>query len=344
MERIIQRYQEGGAVVAQPAVATGIPQGGNAANAIAEYMLGTLAGPLSYTGGTQGVPDYLALAAEQKIIREEKLAKVAAEKAAAAAASAAAAAAAASYQATPVYSNTKNQNQGSTAADTQAYFHGQDAGTKSAQAYEDRLGIDPDRKESFFSGGGSDGKGSFGKVGDFFGGAKNMGGPIGYNMGTVSGPVGYNTGGVSVAQSRLSDDERMRQAQLRTPQMLQTPMVSQGGPQEKGPLSGLGGQLASGMMMKGANAGVSSLMGKLGTMMGGAGASAGAGAGAAAAGGTGLMAAAAPILGPLVIGWGLGKAFGLFNEGGEVTCPICEKQPCECNEIQKIMKSPLSGE
>lgn len=360
MERIIQRYQEGGAVVAQPAVATGIPQGGNAANAIAEYMLGTLAGPLSYTGGTQGVPDYLALAAEQKIIREEKLAKIAAEKAAAAAASAAAAAAAASYQATPVYSNTKNQNQGSTAADTQAYFHGGGGGYKSNGVYKPATG--------FAHGGGADGVGSFGKVGDFFGGigdsigvtnykdkkssftkssgARNMGGPIGYNMGTVSGPIGYNTGGVSVAQSRLSDDERMRQAQLRTPQMLQTPMISQGDLQEKGPLSGLGGQLASGMMMKGANAGVTSLMSKLGTMMGGAGASgaAGAGAGAAAAGGTGLMAAAAPILGPLVIGFGLGKAFGLFNEGGKVTCPICKKQPCECNEIQKIMKSPLSGE
>ena len=346
MKRIIQGYQEGGSVVAQPAVATGIPQGGNAATAIAEYMLGTLAGPLSYQGGTQGVPDYLALAAEQKVIREEEIARKKAEEAAAAAAAAASAAAAATYQAT---SSSKGSNKGSTAADVQAYHHG--GGHKPATG--------------FAHGGGADGVGNFGKVGDFFGGisdsmgitnykdkkssfdtpsgARNMGGPIGYNMGTLSGPVGYNTGGVSVAQSRLSEDERMRQSQMRTPQIVQ-PMARQ--PQQKGPLSNIGTQLATGAMMKGADAGVTSLMGKLGTMMGGAGAAgaatgaATAGAGAAAAGGAGLMAAAAPILGPLVIGFGLGKAFGLFNEGGKVPCS-CGKTPCKC---KKVMKSPLSGE
>jgi len=346
MKRIIQGYQEGGSVVAQPAVATGIPQGGNAATAIAEYMLGTLAGPLSYEGGTQGVPDYLALAAEQKIIREEAIAKKKAEEAAAIAAAAAASAtvAAAKYQAT----SNKGSNKGSTAADVQAYHHG-GGGYKPDGGYKPATG--------FAHGGGADGVGNFGKVGDFFGGisdsmgitnykdkkssfdtpsgARNMGGPIGYNMGTLSGPVGYNTGGVSVAQSRLSEDERMRQSQMRTPQIVQ-PMAIQ--PQQKGPLSNIGTKLATGAMMKGADAGVTSLMGKLGTMMGGAGA-AGAG-GAAAAGGTGLMAAAAPILGPLVIGFGLGKAFGLFNEGGKVPCS-CGKTPCKC---KKVMKSPLSGE
>ena len=103
MKRIIQRYQEGGVVQAAPqpemsvmpvqtnqnsqqpqethwdnlkgtqrttgplavgpVVATGIPQGGYAKQAIADYMAGkTLGGPLSYVAGESNVPDYHALA------------------------------------------------------------------------------------------------------------------------------------------------------------------------------------------------------------------------------------------------------------------------------------------
>ena len=50
MQRIIQKYQEGGTV--QPATATGLPAGGNAASAIANYMMGPMsanAATLSYT-------------------------------------------------------------------------------------------------------------------------------------------------------------------------------------------------------------------------------------------------------------------------------------------------------
>ena len=65
MRRIIQRYQEGGAVqpAPGPVVATGIPQGGHAKQAIADYLAGeSLGGPLSYVAGQSNVPDYRALA------------------------------------------------------------------------------------------------------------------------------------------------------------------------------------------------------------------------------------------------------------------------------------------
>jgi len=73
MRRIIQKYQEGGVVqpAPGPAVATGIPQGGHAAAAIQSYLSGQAAGPLSYTAGQSTVPDYRALANERRRLRGE---------------------------------------------------------------------------------------------------------------------------------------------------------------------------------------------------------------------------------------------------------------------------------
>jgi len=199
------------------------------------------------------------------------------------------------------------------------------------------------------SGGGSDGVGNFGAVGDFFGSIgdalnvtnydgsqedkpsgssggwswfKNNGGPIGLNAG---GP----SGGISVANTGLREDE-IRQRQM---------MQSQIQPEQKSPLSGIGESLMMGAVDNGINTGLATLASKeglagtLGTMMG----SGGVGATAATGGlGAGMMAA----LGPVGIGLGLGKLFGVFNDGGKVPCS-CGKTPCKC---AKGKKSPLSGE
>ena len=153
----------------------------------------------------------------------------------------------------------------------------------------------------------------------------NNGGPIGprvqtYNNGSI--------GGVAVAKSGLREDE-IRQRQLMQARMPQT---------EASPLSAIGSKLAMGAIDKGIGSAASSMaakegiMGTLGTALGGN-AVTGAATGAA---GTGLMAA----LGPIGIGIGLGKLFGLFNDGGKVPCS-CGKTSCKC---AKEMKSPLSGE
>ena len=156
-------------------------------------------------------------------------------------------------------------------------------------------------------------------------GGRNMGGPIGprvqsYNNGSI--------GGVAVAKSGLREDE-IRQRQLMQARMPQI---------EASPLSNIGSKLAMGAIDKGIGSAASSmaakegLVGTLGTALGGS-AATGAATGAA---GTGLMAA----LGPIGIGIGLGKLFGLFNDGGKVPCS-CGKTSCKC---AKEMKSPLSGE
>ena len=153
----------------------------------------------------------------------------------------------------------------------------------------------------------------------------NNGGPIGprvqtYNNGSI--------GGVEVAKSGLREDE-IRQRQLMQARMPQT---------EASPLSDIGSKLAMGAIDKGIGSAASSMaakegfVGTLGTALGGN-AATGAATGAA---GTGLMAA----LGPIGIGIGLGKLFGLFNDGGKVPCS-CGKTSCKC---AKEMKSPLSGE
>ena len=153
----------------------------------------------------------------------------------------------------------------------------------------------------------------------------NNGGPIGprvqtYNNGSI--------GGVEVAKSGLREDE-IRQRQLMQARMPQT---------EASPLSDIGSKLAMGAVDKGIESAASSMaakegfVGTLGTALGGN-AVTGAATGAA---GTGLMAA----LGPIGIGIGLGKLFGLFNDGGKVPCS-CGKTSCKC---AKEMKSPLSGE
>ena len=154
---------------------------------------------------------------------------------------------------------------------------------------------------------------------------KNMGGPIGPRIQTYNDG---SAGGVAVAKSGLREDE-IRQRQLMQARMPQV---------EASPLSDIGSKLAMGAIDKGIGSAASSmaakegLVGTLGTALGGN-AATGAATGAA---GTGLMAA----LGPIGIGIGLGKLFGLFNDGGKVPCS-CGKTPCKC---AKEMKSPLSGE
>ena len=73
-------------------------------------------------------------------------------------------------------------------------------------------------------------------------------------------------------------------------------------------------------------AGQGGLAGTLGTALGGT----------AGAAGSGMMAA----LGPIGIGIGLGKLFGVFNTGGKVTCS-CGKPNCNCSS--KMKYSPLGG-
>jgi len=153
----------------------------------------------------------------------------------------------------------------------------------------------------------------------------NNGGPIGPRVKTYNNG---SPGGVAVAKSGLREDE-IRQRQLMQARMPQT---------EASPLSAIGSKLAMGAVDKGIESAASSMaakegfMGTLGTALGGN-AVTGAATGAA---GTGLMAA----LGPIGIGIGLGKLFGLFNDGGKVPCS-CGKTSCKC---AKEMKSPLSGE
>jgi hypothetical protein len=167
----------------------------------------------------------------------------------------------------------------------------------------------------------------------------NTGGEVSHNNignNPPAGPIGprvqtYNNGsagGVAVAKSGLREDE-IRQRQLMQARMPQV---------EASPLSAIGSKLAMGAVDKGIGSAASSmaakegLVGTLGNALGGS-AVTGAATGAA---GTGLMAA----LGPIGIGIGLGKLFGLFNDGGKVPCS-CGKTSCKC---AKEMKSPLSGE
>ena len=154
----------------------------------------------------------------------------------------------------------------------------------------------------------------------------NAGSPM--NNGGSVGPLAqrYNNGspgGVTTAKSGIREEEiRERQRmQARLPDV------------KASPVSGIGERLAMGAVNNGINTGLATmagkegLMGTLGTMMG---------SGGGAVAGTGMMSA----LGPIGIGIGLGKMFGLFNDGGKVPCS-CGKTPCKC---AKRKKSPLSGE
>ena len=144
------------------------------------------------------------------------------------------------------------------------------------------------------------------------------------NNGGYIGPLvkGYNNGGVSLAKSGLREEEiqERQRMQARLPQVQQSA------------LPGIGSKLALGAIDKGigsaasALAGQQGLAGTLGTALGGT----------AGAAGTGMMAA----LGPIGIGLGLGKLFGVFNKGGKVTCS-CGKPNCNCSS--KMKYSPLGG-
>ena len=144
------------------------------------------------------------------------------------------------------------------------------------------------------------------------------------NNGGFIGPLvkGYNNGGVSLAKSGIREEEiqERQRMQARLPQV------------QKNPLSDVGSQLATGAINKGIGSAASSLAGQgglagtLGTALGGT----------AGAAGSGMMAA----LGPIGIGIGLGKLFGVFNKGGKVTCS-CGKPNCNCSS--KMKYSPLGG-
>jgi len=279
MQRIIQRYQEGGTV--QPATATGLPAGGNAASAIANYMMGPMsanAATLSYTGGGEGVPDYHALALEQKKLRE----------------------AAALIGLQSQIKNAGNTSSGEDKMEERNQPGGDLYKPFYNEYYDDSAGYDysgadssfqgyTSEREPLFSGGGADGVGNFGRVGDYFGGIKdavfskpkakektnasnlsdddgyinsrfnyggpigyNMGGmkkPVGYNMGTMDGPVGYNVGGVSQVARSMLPEEQLQQRQMQQAQF------SQG----QGPLAEIGNAIG----MKVAGKGVDTALGKM---------------------------------------------------------------------------------
>jgi len=256
MQRIIQKYQEGGTV--QPVTATGLPAGGNAASAIANYMMGPMsanATTLSYTGGGEGVPDYHALALEQKKLRE----------------------AAALVELQSQIANAGSTSSGQDKMEERNLPGGDLYKPTYNEYYDDSAGYDysgnddsfqgyTSVREPLFSGGGADGKGNFGKVGDFFGGLKdkvfgsNMGGPIGYNvgsmkkpvgynMGTLNGPIGYNVGGVSQVARTMLPEEQIQQRQMQQAQF------SQG----QGPLAEIGNALG----LKVAGKGVDKAMEKM---------------------------------------------------------------------------------
>ena len=147
----------------------------------------------------------------------------------------------------------------------------------------------------------------------------NNGGPISMNPSRVQKYNNGSTGGVAIANTRLSEEE------IRQRQLMQSPLPQA----QASPLSNIGSQLAMGAVDKGIGSAASSMAAKKGLMstfgkaLGG---NAATGAATSAAG-TGLMAA----LGPIGIGLGLGKLFGVFNDGGKVP-------------YTKRKKSPLSGE
>ena len=150
----------------------------------------------------------------------------------------------------------------------------------------------------------------------------NTGGKVSHNNignNPPAGPLSYlNTGGISVANTGLREDEiRQRQA-----------MQAKIQPEQPNALDQIGSKLAMGAVDKGIGAAASSLAAQ-GGMMGSLGSALGGTAASAATGGlgAGMMAA----LGPVGIGLGLGKLFGVFNYGGKVPYP-------------KQKKSPLSGE
>ena len=209
MQRIIQRYQEGGSV--GPATNTGLPAGGNAASAIANYLLGPMSAnttSLSYTGGGEGIPDYHALALEQERIRKANMIANAA---------------------TSYARGTSDGDVGGYV--TQGYTQSNDPATIIAQNEEDRLGIDPDRNESTFSGGGSDGVGNFGTFGDYMGGitdaigitdyagtaAKNNAAEKSSNQNTMSNftaNYGNEAGGISTSKPKPKAEKKINASNL----------------------------------------------------------------------------------------------------------------------------------
>ena len=445
MRHIIQKYQEGGVV--QPAVNTGIPQGGYAAPAIQNYLSGNssgnTSGPLSYGvgSGSSGVPDYKSMAAERRRLRKE-LAATGAPLAAQLEAIKDADTYAATPAPAPVTNTNSTGSDGTTASyvtDIENYgapgghWGGADPGPvinvaanittenptgatyanpAAAAEYEANLILNSSISDEdfwntwesggssggMFSGGGSDGAGEYGVVGDIGAGINDLAATVvnntlignGYSYLTGNdlispyvqpeseidystpaptyttpaptyttpvvdnndsdqddfmasilapttslrpvsrpkpkryggsgrndgGPIGYNTGGISVANTGLREDE------IRQRQMMQAQIAPQ---QEAGPLSGIGEKVAMGAVNNGITNGLGALaakegiMGSLGSMLGGSAATGT--AATAAAGGSAMMAA----LGPVGIGLGLGKLFGVFNKGGKVPYPKQKK-------------------
>jgi|MDTC01.3.fsa_nt_gb hypothetical protein len=161
MDRIIKGYKMGGKVKyyneGTPKTTTGLPVGGNAASAIASYLTAPLTGTLSYdpTAAQQG-DAYLKAAKERRELRDSLK----------------------ETDLTPtqqaIVMNNSNEDKmeerKEKGGDLYQYNYLTDPATVAANAEMDRLGIDPDRNESTFSGGGADGQGNFGTFGDYLGG------------------------------------------------------------------------------------------------------------------------------------------------------------------------------
>ena len=183
MRRIIQKYQEGGVV--QPAVNTGVPQGGNAASAIKSYLSGNVSGPLSYTASESNTPDYRAMAADRARLRAQLAATGASIGDQVRAINDADAIVA--TERTNTKSTGSDGTTSSWGSDQDTYgapggFWGGNSDSEGNLIRNDSVSDDDfwDTFESgessggLFTGGGSDGAGQYGVLGDIGGGVRNI--------------------------------------------------------------------------------------------------------------------------------------------------------------------------
>jgi len=154
MDRIIKYYNEG-----TPRTITGLPAGGNAASAVTAFLTGAPTGTLSYDPTAVQQGDAYLAAAKAKREAREALALTTASTATTSATNTG-----------NVSGEDKMEERKAKGGDLYQYNYLTDPATVAANAEMDRLGIDPDRNETMFSGGGADGQGNFGTFGDYVGG------------------------------------------------------------------------------------------------------------------------------------------------------------------------------
>ena len=154
MNRIIKYYNEG-----TPRTITGLPAGGNAASAVTAFLTGAPTGTLSYDPTAVQQGDAYLAAAKAKREAREALALTTASTATTSATNTG-----------NVSGEDKMEERKAKGGDLYQYNYLTDPATVAANAEMDRLGIDPDRNETMFTGGGADGQGNFGTFGDYLGG------------------------------------------------------------------------------------------------------------------------------------------------------------------------------